>query len=66
MTKTSASLEDVDLSLFSGNIALKGLKIGNPQGFAAPNAFELGQISVKFDPKSLLTSKIIINSRMFC
>ena len=61
MTKTPASLEKADISLLSGKISLKGFKIGNPAGFVRPNAFELGEISVKFEPKSLFTSKIIIN-----
>ena len=61
MTKTPASLEKADISLLSGKISLKGFKIGNPAGFVGPNAFELGEISVKFEPKSLFTSKIIIN-----
>ena len=61
ITKTSASLQSADISLFSGRIAFHGLKIGNPAGFVKPNAFEFGTISVRFEPKSLLTSKIIIN-----
>ncbi len=60
MTKTSASLEKADISLFRGYLSLKGFKIANPTGFTNPNAFELGEISVRFEPKSLLTSKIII------
>ena len=61
ITKTSASLGEADISLFTGKISLKEFKIGNPAGFQKPNAFELGEIFVKFEPKSLLTSKIIIN-----
>ena len=61
ITKTPVVLKEVDISLFKGNLSFKGFKIGNPSGFANPNAFELGEISVKFDPLSLLTSKIIIN-----
>ena len=61
MTKTSANLDQADISLLRGRISLKGLKIGNPSGFQKPNAFELKEISVKFEPKSLFTSKIIIN-----
>ena len=61
MTKTSASLEKADVSLLSGRLVLKGFKIANPAGFKNPNAFELGEIFVKFEPKSLLTSKIVIN-----
>ncbi len=61
MTKTPASLEKADVSLLSGKISLKGFKIGNPAGFVSKNAFELAEISVKFEPKSLFSSKIIIN-----
>ena len=61
MTKTPASLEKADISLLSGRISFKGLKIGNPAGFVSKNAFELGEISVKFEPKSLFSSKIVIN-----
>ena len=61
MTKTQASLQEADISLLRGKIALKGLKVGNPEGFTHQNAFELGEISVKFEPTTLLSSKIIIN-----
>ena len=61
MTKTPVALKEVDISFFKGGLSFKGFKIGNPSGFANPNAFELGEISVKFDPLSLLTSKVVIN-----
>ena len=61
MTKTPASLEQADISLFQGRILLKEFKIGNPAGFIDPNAFEIGEIAVRFEPTSLLTNKIIIN-----
>lgn len=61
MTKTPVSLQEADISLFSGRIALIGFKIGNPEGFKKQNAFELQEISVKFEPKSLLSSKLVIN-----
>ena len=61
ITKTSASLEHADISLFSGKIVFKGFKIGNPPGISAPNAFEFGELSVKFQPRSIFSSKIIID-----
>lgn len=61
ITGTSAFVENVDISLFKGRIGIDGLKIGNPTGFAEENIFELGSIAVDFDPKSVLTNKIIIN-----
>lgn len=61
ITQTSASLEQADISLLSGRLALKGLKIGNPTGFSEPYIFELGEFAVEFQPKSILTNKIIVN-----
>ena len=61
ITQTSASLEQADISLLSGRLALKGLKIGNPAGFSEPYVFELGEFSVEFQPKSIFTNKIIVD-----
>ena len=61
ITQTSASLESADISLFSGRVTLKGLKVGNPAGFTTPTIFELGEISVRFQPKTLFTNKIVVD-----
>lgn len=61
ITQTTASLDDVDISLFSGRIGLQGLKIGNPAGFSDKNVFELKEIAVLFDPRSVLTDKVLIH-----
>lgn len=60
ITGTTVDVEDIDLSLLSGHISIKGFKIGNPDGFTAPSVFELGSIVVEFEPKSILSDKIII------
>lgn len=60
VTGTTVDVEDVDLSLLSGHVSIKGFKIGNPDGFTAPSIFELGSIVVEFEPKSILSDKIII------
>ncbi len=60
ITGTTVDVEDIDLSLLSGHISIKGFKIGNPDGFTAPSIFELGSIVVEFEPKSILSDKIII------
>ena len=39
---------------------LGGLKIGNPQGFETPNAFELGEISRRLDVGTLAEDTIVI------
>ncbi len=60
-TKTNASLASADVSLFSGRFGLKGLKVANPNGFNEPYAFELGEIFVQFQPKTIMNNKIIVD-----
>ncbi len=60
VTQTETSLGDVDISLLSGRIGLKDLAIGNPAGFKDKNAFQLGNITVDFDPRSVLSNKMVI------
>ncbi len=62
ITQTEASIDDVDLSLFRGYVAITGLKLSNPQGFSSQNIFEMGRVVVTFEPKSLLSSTIIVRS----
>jgi len=44
VTQSEVTLAEVDLDLTSGKGALRGLKVGNPEGFEEPTAFELGEI----------------------
>lgn len=62
VTQTESSLGEVDISLLSGRIGLNKLVIENPVGYKNRNAFELGKFEVQFDPKSVITKKIIINN----
>lgn len=62
LTKSSVTLDDVDLSLTTGEGSLSGLVVGNPAGFETPYAFSLGQISLAIDPESVTTDTIVINS----
>jgi len=55
------TLADVDLSIFSGEGTIRGLEIGNPEGFQTENAFVLNSLRIKLDPASLKTSTIRIN-----
>ena len=61
ITKTSVKLNDVDISLFKGRVALNGLSIGNPDGYGAKEAFGLKNIVVTFNPKTITENKIVIN-----
>lgn len=44
----------VTVSPFSGEGTIRGLRIGNPEGFTTPTAIEVGGIRVALDVKSLL------------
>ena len=60
ITGTEVSLEDVNLSLFTGEGQLEKLVIGNPQGFQTDHAFYLGLVHVKADFMSLWSDTIRI------
>jgi len=60
VTGTTVTLRQVKISPFSGQGALGGLLVGNPAGFKTDSAFELGQVRVSIDLKSLRSDKIVI------
>ena len=62
ITGTTASVQSVNLSLLKGQIEVKNLQIGNPKGFSSNDIFSVGDVLVSFEPKSVLTDKIIIKS----
>ena len=61
VTQTTASIDNVDVSLFSGRIAFSDFFIGNPAGFSDNNAFQIKNVVVEFDPKSIFTNTIVVN-----
>ena len=52
--KAPISLDGVSISAFSGSGEIRGLVIGNPEGFKTPNAVKLGTASLQVKPMSLL------------
>jgi len=62
LTQSSVTLDDVELSLATGEGSLHGLLVGNPAGFRTPSAFSLGEIFLAVDPDSLTTDTIVVNS----
>src|SRR5512137_1595591 len=62
LTKVDITLQSVNLSLLSGSGAIKGLVVGNPQGFKTPSAITVGTASLTLKPSSLLSEKIVIKS----
>lgn len=60
VTGTPASVGSVDISLFKGHIGLNDLKIGNPQGFKAPDFLVLRSVQADFNPLAVFHDKIVI------
>lgn len=54
------SLDKAFVRPFSGIARLEGLVVGNPDGYKTPSAFELGEVSMKLDVKSLTSDTIVI------
>lgn len=61
ITQTKVHVDNVGLSLLSGHVDLKGLVVGNPKGFSAPDAIKLGSAAISLDRKSLGSNTVVIN-----
>jgi len=55
-------LNHVGFSLLSGSVNIKGLVVGNPEGYKTPEAISVGTVSVSVKPGSLLSDKVVIPS----
>jgi hypothetical protein len=62
MTKVDIKLDSVTLSLLSGSGKIKGLVVGNPEGYKTPHAINVGTASIALQPGSLLSDKLVIKS----
>jgi hypothetical protein len=62
LTQTTVALDSVNLSLLTGSARVKGLVVGNPQGYKTPQSISAGLISVGLNPVSVLSSKVVIRS----
>ena len=60
ITRTTVTLESVDISVVSGRGRVQGLVVGNPKGFNTESAFHLGEAKVDVDLKSTLADTVII------
>jgi hypothetical protein len=60
--KAPIQLDGVSISALSGSGEIRGLVIGNPEGFKTPNAVKLGAASLQVKPMSLLGDKIVVQS----
>jgi len=62
MAKVAVRLDGVNLSFLSGSGSLKGLVIGNPDGYKTPHAMSVGLASVAVAPGSIFSDKIVVKS----
>ncbi|NJB68899.1 hypothetical protein GGQ74_002572 [Desulfobaculum xiamenense] len=51
-----------DLSLLRGQGELRGLFVGNPQGFTTPGAFSADAVRVQFDTRTLLDRTVVVRA----
>ncbi len=62
LTKVNIKLASVSVSLLSGSGSIKGLVVGNPEGYKTPSAINVGVASLALKPGSLLSDKVVIMS----
>ena len=62
VAQVSVKVDGVDVSVLSGSASIKGLVVGNPQGYTTPQAISVGTMAVSLDPMSVTTNKILIHS----
>src|ERR1051325_2746032 len=58
ITRTEIRLDGATLSLLSGSGKLKGLFVGNPQGFKTESAIKVGSVGVGVAPGSVFSEKV--------
>ena len=62
LTKVEVRLDSVSLSLLSGSGKVKGLLVGNPEGYKTPSAIQVGTASLALQPGSVFANKVVIKS----
>ena len=58
--QTKVTLDKTKISLKSGKGTLKELRVGNPKGFETETAFQLGEISMTLDARTITKGTVII------
>jgi hypothetical protein len=62
ITQVSIKVDAVNLSLLTGSARVKGLVVGNPEGYKTPQAISVGSATVSVNPFSVLSDKIVVRS----
>ncbi len=58
--QTEVTLDKTQISLRSGKGTLRGLRVGNPKGFETETAFQLGEISMTLDARTITKGTVVI------
>ncbi len=56
------ALQGADVSLVRGKAALRGLHVGNPEGYKTDGLLDLGSVSVVLDASTLFSDVIVVRS----
>src|SRR5881409_3710652 len=62
LTKVPVKLDYVNVSLLTGSGKIRGLVVGNPEGYKSPSAIRVGAGSLALKPASLLSDKVVIEA----
>jgi len=62
LVKVDVKLDGASLSILSGSGTLKGLVVGNPEGFKTASAISVGTASLAVQPGSIFSDKVVIRS----
>lgn len=62
VTQTSVELSDIGVSWLSGKGDIKGLKLGNPEGYKAESAVEVPVATVAIKPTTIFSEKLVVRS----
>lgn len=62
ITGVSVKLDEVHIGLLTGSAKVKGLVVGNPEGYKTPDAISVGTASIGVDPSSVFSDKIVLRS----
>ncbi|MGA2863024.1 MAG: hypothetical protein ABSF95_00900 [Verrucomicrobiota bacterium] len=62
LMQVEVKLDSVSLSLLSGSGKVKGLVVGNPEGFRTPSAIGVGVAGLAIQPGSIFSHKVVVRS----
>lgn len=60
-TGLSVDIQDLNLSLLSGQLAIKGLIVGNPPGFQLPQMARVAELEARVQVSSLMQKTLVID-----